>query len=350
MGGGCYRACAVGAPPTGEGFGLVVIDDPLRGREEADSAAHRDRAHEWYRGDMVARLEPGGSVVLVAARWHQDDLSGRLLAAEAGWEVLRLSALAEEGDPLGRRPGEALWPARYPAEALERIRREEGDRYFGALYQGSPSWGEGGMFLAGRAPVLDGDAPLLPAYLGLDLAYGGRDWTAGALLLGPAPESPRWRVAWVRRCRHEPAARDEELRSWRALAEAVDPEVIVVLPVDPSAGAEVAGRIAADVLPGARVRSARQRGSKEARAERLAAAWNAGEVGVCRGPWLAALLDELAAFPSGAYDDQVDALAAAFEAAHAAGESVGAVVGVGGRGYAPIRRTFGGAIIGRRRR
>ncbi len=94
---GCaYKAAGVGGPITGFRADLAIIDDPVKSREDADSDRMRDKTWEWYRADPLTRLKPGGRVVLIMTRWHEDDLAGRLLATEADrWQVIRLPALAE---------------------------------------------------------------------------------------------------------------------------------------------------------------------------------------------------------------------------------------------------------------
>lgn len=137
----------VGGAITGRGADLLIIDDPVKSVEEAESDTYRDRLWEWWRGTAVTRLEPGGSVVVVMTRWHEDDLAGRLLSGEGGaWRVLRLPALAEEDDVLGRQPGEALWPTRYDVETLARRREEMGSRLFAAEYQQEPTPAAGAIF------------------------------------------------------------------------------------------------------------------------------------------------------------------------------------------------------------
>lgn len=148
--GGVYRSCGVGSPPTGEGFDLIVIDDPVKSREEANSEAYRNRVEEWYTDDLYTRLEPGGAIVLIMTRWHDDDLAGRILASEDGpsWEVVNLPAEAEEGDPLGRPAGAPLCPDRYDSEALAERRRVLGLSYY-PLFQQRPVPPEGNAFKPG---------------------------------------------------------------------------------------------------------------------------------------------------------------------------------------------------------
>lgn len=133
----------VGGGLTGRGADVLVIDDPVKNAEQAHSETYRNKAWDWYTSTAYTRLEPGGSIILIMTRWHEDDLGGRILAnaAEQGerWNVINLPALAEEDDMLGRAPGEALWPARFPREILEGIRGTLGEYWFNALYQQRPA-------------------------------------------------------------------------------------------------------------------------------------------------------------------------------------------------------------------
>lgn len=149
--GGMLLAAGVGGGITGFGADLLNIDDPVANREQADSANFRERVWEWYQEVARTRLMPDAVELLTLTRWHEDDLAGRILqtAASSDWEVLNLPALAEVDDPLGRVPGEALWPDRFPATSLPSVLKGEiSARAFAALYQQRPSPAEGGMFKA----------------------------------------------------------------------------------------------------------------------------------------------------------------------------------------------------------
>jgi predicted phage terminase large subunit-like protein len=141
-------AAGVGGPLTGQGANVLIIDDPIKNAEEAASERVRENVWDWYQSTAFTRLEPAGAVVIIMTRWHEDDLVGRVLAndPDSEWTVIDLPALALEDDPLGRKPGEALWPDRFPVPALEKIREEIGPRYFGALYQQRPAPDEGTIF------------------------------------------------------------------------------------------------------------------------------------------------------------------------------------------------------------
>src|SRR5262249_33271178 len=124
---------------TGEAVtGIAVVDDPYKDRQDADSPVVRGRIEEWFREVVLTRLE-GGSVIVCHARWHPEDLIG-ILAQDPAWEHVRMPAIAEEGDILGRAPGEALWPESIQGtlEYLRRMRVQMTEWSFASLYQQAP--------------------------------------------------------------------------------------------------------------------------------------------------------------------------------------------------------------------
>jgi hypothetical protein len=113
--GGIYVSVGVGGPITGRGAHIALIDDPIKNREDADSEIYRERVWKWYTSTLYTRLMPGGAIIVILTRWHEDDLAGRLLERqETGdkWDVISLKA---------RDNGKALWPAWYNTEALSQI-------------------------------------------------------------------------------------------------------------------------------------------------------------------------------------------------------------------------------------
>lgn len=137
--GGSYVAAGVGTAVTGRGAHIALIDDPFKDREEADSERRRDLVWDWYRSTLFTRLMPGGAIVLIQTRWHEDDLAGRLLAQEPDqWDILDLPAISKTN--------EALWPEWYPLDVLERIKATIGPREWSALYQQQPQPDEGTFF------------------------------------------------------------------------------------------------------------------------------------------------------------------------------------------------------------
>lgn len=138
----------VGGGLTGKGFNLGIIDDPFKGHDDASSPAQRERVWEWYRSVFFTRRAPGASLILINTRWHEDDLSGRLLAHEPHrWLQIDLPAIADRPeDPIGRAIGDPLWPDQYDAAELSDIRESVGERVWYALYQQKPRPLEGGVW------------------------------------------------------------------------------------------------------------------------------------------------------------------------------------------------------------
>ena len=159
--GGEYFAVGVGGAVTGRRADLAIIDDPIKGRKDADSITVRENLWEWYRADFHNRLKPGAAVVLIQTRWHEGDLAGRILPQDyegaSGWVdgqdgerwfVVNLPALAEADDALGRSPGEPLWPEWFTLVRLETEKMVQGPRNWSALFQQRPAPEGGNYFLA----------------------------------------------------------------------------------------------------------------------------------------------------------------------------------------------------------
>lgn len=148
--GGGYMPAGVNGPITGNGAHVLLIDDPVKNREEADSPNTQENTKDWYTSTAYTRLAPGGGVCIIQTRWSDADLSGWQMqemidGSEENWEVLNFPAIATQDEPF-RKEGEALHEERYPIEALLRIQRVVGPRDFGALYQQNPVPDEGAYF------------------------------------------------------------------------------------------------------------------------------------------------------------------------------------------------------------
>ena len=169
--GGIYYSLGIGGSVLGRGGDVILVDDPFGSMKEARSELERKNVFNFYTGTLYNRLMPGGAIVLINHRMHEDDLCGMLLAQQAAggdrWEVVKLPALSEDG--------KALWPERYPVETLDRIRRNTFARDWSALYQQEPAPEEGDYFKSDWLKPVD----RLP-----DLAtmrvYGGSDYAVTA--------------------------------------------------------------------------------------------------------------------------------------------------------------------------
>jgi len=142
---GIYFCAGVGAGIAGHRADLGLIDDPIGSQEDADSKVVRDKQWDWYCSDFIPRLKPGGAVILIQTRRHEEDLAGRLLASERGeWEVVSLPLIAKDNDPLGRSPGELLWPEWFNSDLVREARKN--DQTFSSLYQQDPTPEQGDFF------------------------------------------------------------------------------------------------------------------------------------------------------------------------------------------------------------
>ena len=150
--GGSMVSAGVGGPFTGRGFDLIIIDDPIKNAAEAASEVKRNQLWNWWQTTARTRLEPNGSIIIIMTRWHEDDIVGRLLNPDYvgdnadQWKMIRLPAVAESEDYIGRSEGEPLWPERFSIEDLAEIREDVGPLTWVGLYQQRPSNEEGEIF------------------------------------------------------------------------------------------------------------------------------------------------------------------------------------------------------------
>ncbi len=317
--GGGVQAVGAGAGVASVNADLILIDDPIGSREDAESPAVRDRVWDWLTNDILARCEPHTAVLLTMSRWHQDDPAGRLLDGQAGrWQVIDLPVEAEANDPLGRDEGEPLWPEFRGKEWIEEKKAELGPYGFASLLQGRPRPRAGGMFKWADWGLLD-EVPSQGAMVrywdiaGTDADEGDPDWTVGALL-GRLPDG-RTYVADVERFRFGVSRRDAEMvRVAQADKEKYGGRVRWWLEKETGIGGKDRTKIVVRAIQNAGVPVSTEAPStnKTVRAEPLASAVGAGNVLLCPGDWRDVLRSEAADFPNGSHDDIVDALSGGF--------------------------------------
>lgn len=145
---GTYKSAGVGGGITGMGADILIIDDPFKNRLEADSPTVRKKVYDWYTSTLYTRHSPGAGILIIANRWHTDDLCGRLLEKDKDakkWEVIEYPAIATR-DEKHRKQGEALHPERYNIDELLQIKSDIGSRDWEALYQQKPTVDGGTVF------------------------------------------------------------------------------------------------------------------------------------------------------------------------------------------------------------
>lgn len=136
---------------TGRPADLMIIDDPVKNRQEADSKTYRDRVWAEWNDSFKSRLSFGAKVIIIQTRWHEDDFAGRIIKNEKHVTVVNLKCEADNNDPLGRKPGEALCPEigkgnEWLKDFKSTFTTKEGSRTWNALYQGSPTPDDGNIF------------------------------------------------------------------------------------------------------------------------------------------------------------------------------------------------------------
>jgi predicted phage terminase large subunit-like protein len=314
--GGGYLASGVGQAILGFRADLVIIDDPIRSREDAQSETIRRTQWEWFNGDVRTRLKPDARMAIISTRWHEDDLVGRLLAdAEKGgdqWQVLSLPAIAEEHDPLGRSPGQWLWDEdpSYPyGQQLRQQHSVQSPMNWAALFQQRPAPETGDYFQREWLKPYEvmPDIKTLRTYGASDYAVtsGGGDWTVHVIV----GIDPQWKLYL--------------LDMWRGQT---SPDIWVEKQLDLQARwkcldwAEETGQIKASVGPFRDRRMhernvplfSRQfptRGDKAVRAQSIRGRMAMSGLYVpTKAPWYPIFQAELFSFPVGRHDDIVDAL------------------------------------------
>jgi predicted phage terminase large subunit-like protein len=299
--GGTYFSVGIGAAITGRGAHLMLIDDPIKGAEEARSETVKRSLKEWYSSVARTRLQPGGAIVLIQTRWHEDDLAGWLLSEHGGegWDVLSLPAIAETDEPF-RKAGEALWPSKFPVSELELIRRESGGAVWASLYQQRPAAAEGAIFKRDQWCFYDQVPEMKRIILSLDTAFktGTENDYSVIAVWGEGPNGYYLLSLW--RDRVEFPKLKQTVASianqWKAY---------VVLIEDAASGQNLIQELkSSTALPVTPVKVDRD---KVSRAAAVTPLLESGRVFLPSGaPWLQNFIDEHSSFDKGSHDDQVD--------------------------------------------
>lgn len=316
--GGGYTAVGVGSAVVGKGASALLIDDPVSGSDDAESFNAREAIKSWYQTEAYTRLAPGGGVMIIMQRWHDEDLSGWLQTrADKGegeaWRVVRFPALAEEDEP-HRKKGEPLHPSRYSLELLNNIRRNMTPRQWEALYQQNPVPDDGAYFLKDFFRFYDpADLPQtdqLMVYSTWDLAIGQNeqnDYTAG-FTAGLSATDDIYIL-------------DHHHGRWNAME-----MVEKILDDQKRWGSQIVGlekghiQMTLGPFMNKRMAERRQMGfllhplavgrrDKQSRARSIQGRMQQGRVHWPRNaPWLAGAMRELMRFPNAQHDDRADAL------------------------------------------
>lgn len=280
----------------------LIVDDPYKNRLQAESAAYRSMVADWWNDVAETRIEPGGSAIVCHTRWLHDDLIGHIYSGAGAsiWEHINLPALSEDG--------KALWPERWDAEALEAKRLAVGEYTWASLYQGEPRPRGGAVF--------EGDVVTYSALptdnvryaIGVDLAYSERTSSDYSVAVVVARSGDDYYVVDILRLQCSAPTFAARLKALCGQYTGAQLRWY-------ASGTELA---AAQFFRthGVPIVALNPKGDKFTRAMPIAAAWNRGAVRIARRPWADDFINELRSFTGvrDPHDDQVDALAAAFDA------------------------------------
>lgn len=314
--GGGMRTAGAGGGITGVGGDLLIVDDPHKNWEEAQSPTIRQSIIDWFTSTFYTRCEPDATIIVVQTRWHEEDLTGYLVNDhEDDWLQIALPAIAEEDDPIGREPGEALCPQRYDEAALAKIEPGVGADVWNGLYQQRPSSPKGNIVKRDHIQYYGGPTTKgLPAGLrrfvtSWDMTFKktkkgsfvcGQTWAeegADIYLLDQA--RGRWEFT---EAQNEVVILSER---WPMCSEVLVEEAANGAAILSSLRRVVRGLIAV-----------RPDSSKEARLRSVAPLFEARNVWFPHpsiAPWVKALVEELVTFPRSKYNDQVDAVSQALD-------------------------------------
>ncbi len=315
--GSMYMAAGILSGVTGNRADLLMIDDPIKGRAEADSQTMRDKVWEAYKTDLRTRLKPKGAIVIIQTRWHEDDLSGRILPADwngqSGWVTARdgepwyviclQAQCTREDDPLGRQIGEWLWTDWFSVAHWEQEKRTQGARNWSALYMQCPTPSEGGIFKRHwfhRYQV----APLEPqlVVLSIDTAYKPGQINDPSVIEVWAVTRQGYYLLETYRQRVEYPTLKRDVKN---MAEKWQPNCLLI--EDKASGQSLIQELRAEtrhsIIP------IEPDGDKLSRANGISAVVEGGLVYLPEtAPWMIDFEAEVFAFPLATHDDQVDAM------------------------------------------
>ncbi len=309
--GGAMMSVGLGGPITGRGADLLLIDDYIKEIKEAESKTYRNYVYNWFTTTAMSRREPGCTVIIIATRWHHDDLIGRLLKKfRDDWELIEIPALAYDNCPFGRIPGEPLFPERFPLWELQGQRRLFGSHWFDALYQQRPHDTAGSLSNKDWIETVDSipNKPSLRFARIWDLAgtAGGGDYTVGMLLVLD-PDTFTLYILHITR-KQVSSGQVELLAKNAALSDGL--ATTVYIEQEPgSSGKALIENYQNHVLPAHKVIGVPSTSAKQIRAQAVLAAAEFGKVKMLRGKWNDDFLDEMDDFPDSDFDDQMDCLA-----------------------------------------
>lgn len=315
---GYFRNTTIRGPITGESLDFGIVDDPIKGRQEANSPAIRDAAWDWLTDDFFTRFSENAGMLSILTRWHTDDPIGRLIEQYPGVKVHSFKAIATQ-DERYRKKGEPLFPEHKSLEFLEQRRAILSNASWESLYQQSPYVQTGGIFPVDKFEILD-RAPSQG-----DILKSVRYWDKAGTKDGDGAETSGTLMHSLRNGRyviesvvHGRWAALEREQKIKATAKVDGYRTEVYVEQEPGSGGKESAEQTIINLAGFRVFADRPTGDKALRAEPYSAQVQGGNVGLVRGEWNRQFLEEHEHFPYGKLKDMVDSSSGAFNKVAAA--------------------------------
>ena len=292
---------------TGNPANLMIIDDPIKTREEADSETTRDKIWDEWLNSFRSRLAPGAKVILIMTRWHEDDLAGRIIKNEKNVRVINLPLEAEDNDPIGRSIGDALCPEigkdnDWLLDFKSVYLTKEGSRAWNALYQGHPTGLEGNMFKREWWRYYDELPDIVDWVMSVDAAFkDGDDNDFVAIQVWGKREAEIYLIDAVKRHLNLPDTMREIIR-----LRSTYPQCKTTLIEDKANGSAIINMLRKDMTG---IIAVEPKGGKVSRANAIVGAIESGNVYLPHNkPFTGEFIEECAAFPNGAHDDSIDAM------------------------------------------
>lgn len=319
---GSFRNTTVNGAVTGEGLDFGVIDDPIKGRDAANSETIRDKTWDWFTDDFFTRFSEEAALLAILTRWHIDDVIGRMIIQDPTIKVLRYPAIAEVNEEF-RKAGEPLFPEHKSLGFLLERKKIMSPANWEALYQQNPIIPGGSTFPRSKWQFEDREP--MPYHIVKRVRYwdkagtqGGGAYTAGVKMY--LLKDGRFCIVDCVREQLNAFNREMTIKA-TAIMDGLDCEVWVEQEPG-SGGLESAQRTVLNLVGFAAFMD-KVTGAKESRAMPYSAQQQAGNVIMVRGAWNKAFLDEHDYFPNGPYKDQVDASAGAFMKVRPVGSEAG---------------------------
>jgi predicted phage terminase large subunit-like protein len=310
---GYFRNTTIRGAVNGLQLHLGVIDDPVKGRQEAYSKLERDRTWNWFTDDFLPRFAKNSAMLMIMTRWHVDDLMGRYIDRFKGIRLLRYPAIAEK-DTQYRKAGDPLFPELKPLDFLEEQRKILSDASWQALFQQHPIVIGGGVIPIEKLRVLPffdrNQVQHSVRFIDKASTQDGGAWTACVLMHRMLDKS--YVISHMARGRWGALQREQKIKILVEADARLYSNYEVGIEQEPGSAGKESAEATIRNLAGKRVFADRVTGSKETRAEPFVAQCQNDNVRLVAGDWVPALLDEAGAWPASRYKDQIDACSGAF--------------------------------------